>query len=233
MITMLIDHFAGYMQTPLNISEENYLACRTIGRLAFPLFAFLLVESFFYTKDKKKHIGRMFILAVISEIPANLVFGNSIIYISFQNTIFELSIGFVLLCFFEWICKTEINSNLKKFLCFIVTATYCVLTELLHLDYGLSGILLIAMFYIAKKQKEQRAKYTILAITIYIIANLLKGASFFYLFVYTDVVLIKCAIDNKCYCERKITKAETLACRWFYPAHLILLIITKWIILNY
>lgn len=230
MTTMLIDHFAGYMKEVLQLNEETYLACRIIGRLAFPLFAFLLVESFFFTKDKKRHISRMFLLALISEIPANLVFGGRFLYAEFQNTIFELSIGFVLMCICEWLWTEEIKQYLKISLLILGTLIYCMMSELFSLDYGLSGIILIALLYIAKKKPEQRMSITILAFAVYVIANIFKGASLFYLIVYIDVFLIKCAIDNRCCSEREITKAEILICRWFYPAHLLLIMSIKEIV---
>ena len=70
MILMLCDHLWATL-----LSDFSWLTW--IGRIAFPLFAFMIVEGFFHTKDRKKYILRMLIFAVISEIPfIKMFFGH-------------------------------------------------------------------------------------------------------------------------------------------------------------
>ena len=71
-ISMLIDHIAVLFQASL--SESIYFILRAAGRLSFPLFCFLLVEGFFHTKNKKRYQQRLFIFAVLSELPYDLAF---------------------------------------------------------------------------------------------------------------------------------------------------------------
>ena len=65
MIFMVSDHL-------WNIFFPNQVWLYVIGRLAFPIFAFMIVEGFFRTKNRKKYLIRIFIFAIISEIPFNL-----------------------------------------------------------------------------------------------------------------------------------------------------------------
>ena len=65
-----------------------YTAMRLIGRMAFPLYAFLIVQGFFYTKNVKYYRMRLLLLALASEIPYNLVAGHSFFYPQGQNILF-------------------------------------------------------------------------------------------------------------------------------------------------
>ena len=80
--TMLIDHI-GVIIFP------NILWLRLLGRLAFPLFAFFITEGFRKTSDVKKYLQRLFILALVSQLPYWTAFGID----AGLNIFFTLTLG--------------------------------------------------------------------------------------------------------------------------------------------
>ncbi len=90
-ITMLIDHTAAVL-IPSN--TVLWLVMRCIGRLAFPIFVFLLVEGFYHTRDVKKYLLRMGAFALLSEIPFDLAFYGKVLEFTHQNIFLPYSLGY-------------------------------------------------------------------------------------------------------------------------------------------
>lgn len=107
--SMLIDHTAATILERM-LARENYndeflyqiySIMRYIGRLAFPIFCFLLLEGMVHTHNKYKYAIRLAIFALISEIPFDLAFNNKLIYTGSQNVFFTLLIGLLVMIGFE------------------------------------------------------------------------------------------------------------------------------------
>ena len=90
MLFMLCDHLWGTI-----VAGNDWLTC--IGRLTFPIYAFMIIEGYFHTKNLKKYVGRLLLFAVLSEIPFNLAMGSTIFYPIHQNVLwsFLIAIGLV------------------------------------------------------------------------------------------------------------------------------------------
>ena len=73
MITMFIDHFGARLM-------GNMPAMRVVGRIAFVLYAFMAVEGFRHTSNRSKYLLKLFVLAIVSEIPFNLMEYRTLIY---------------------------------------------------------------------------------------------------------------------------------------------------------
>ena len=73
MLFMLCDHLWATL-----FPAQEWMTC--VGRLAFPIFAFMIAEGCYYTSNVKKYMLRLFLFAIISEIPFNLIMGSSVFY---------------------------------------------------------------------------------------------------------------------------------------------------------
>ena len=135
-ITMLIDH-SGYLIFN-GFSFMNY-----IGRLAFPIFAFLITEGYIHTNNLKKYFSRLIVFAIISQIPYMLLFSSAELSL---NILFTLALGLFSLIIYD---KTK-----NKYLGFIFVILCSVLAHFLHFDYGWFGIAIIFIFYIFKNKKS-------------------------------------------------------------------------------
>lgn len=138
MICMVCDHMWG-----ISLVGHDVFTC--IGRLAFPLYAFLLVEGYFHTGDLKKYVKRLFLFAVLSEIPFNLVMGSRLFYPIHQNVLwsFLISIGLI-----HWNEKTKDKQLWKRLL--VILATLCTAYIggiVTFVDYYNAGILMVLTFY--------------------------------------------------------------------------------------
>ena len=134
-ITMFIDHI-GYVIFD-GPSWFNY-----IGRLAFPIFAFQISEGFIHTKDVKKYLLRLFILAIVSQVPFMLF--SSIIRDEFSlNVIFTLLFGLI----------SMIAYNSNKLLGVISATLLGIIAQFTNCDYGFYGVAITFLFYIFRNNK--------------------------------------------------------------------------------
>lgn len=127
---------------------------RLIGRIGFPIFCFLIIEGFGYTHNVKKYAGRLFLFALISEIPFDLGFVGQPIYWGYQNVFFTLLIGLLVMIGFRFLeNKKEWNKYLKIILYIIVLVIGMALAAFMKTDYGAIGVLTIMVMYLFRQKK--------------------------------------------------------------------------------
>lgn len=163
-VTMVTDHFAILF---LDNHHTAYMAARGIGRISFPIFAFLLVEGFFYTRDRVRHGIILGSFAIISELPYNMLYG-SVLNLSHQNVILTLFIGYMMIWALESISMYRVNYSenlLKKIgagrmntiLELLVMLMGFTIGYFINCSYSYAGIMLILCFYVFRKYHIGRA----------------------------------------------------------------------------
>ncbi|MBQ2003906.1 MAG: conjugal transfer protein TraX [Peptococcaceae bacterium] len=139
MLFMLCDHLWGTI-----VPGNDWLTC--IGRVCFPIYAFLLVEGYFHTSNLKKYVKRLLLFAVISEIPFNLAMASSVIYPFHQNVLWSFLIALGLIH-----CNEKAKASEKLWIriavgIFTILAGY-LLGLITMVDYYHAGILMVLTFY--------------------------------------------------------------------------------------
>ena len=191
MLTMLIDHIAACVLSKVITSNPDnfdalgsvkhnqiyhiYIAMRLIGRIAFPIFIFLLIEGFKYTRNRWKYMARLFLFAFISEIPFDMavnlnredILSGKIVEFSSQNVFFTLAIGMLVITVIDIIANLKIDSLGLFWFKFCVAVLGMGLAFALQTDYGAVGVLAIvaAYYFRGEKEKQTVASCVILAAT--------------------------------------------------------------------
>ena len=140
-VSMLIDHMGA-------ILFPQYIILRYIGRIAFPIYTYTLVEGFMHTRDIKKYMVRLGMFALLSEIPFDLAFRGSVIYIQKQNVFFTLFLG-VLMLYLLLKSRNRIQSA-------ALVLAILLLSEFLRTDYSSMGLLMILCFYVFRDNKVMK-----------------------------------------------------------------------------
>ena len=139
-VSMVIDHCAYFL---MNDGTLLYDTMRCVGRIAFPVFAFLVVEGFAYTHNRKRYFTRLLVFAVISEVSWYLLNGAD----GTHNVMFTLALGVVALAVLE---KLKENSVL----CGIAILSIAYLATWSGVDYEWRGILMILVFNLLRNQND-------------------------------------------------------------------------------
>ena len=145
MVFMLCDHLWGTI-----VPGNDWLTC--ICRIAFPIFAFMLVEGYFHTKNLKKYASRLLLFAALSEIPFDLAMGSRVFYPIHQNVLwsFLISLGLI-----HW--NEKVKQTGKIWLRGLVGGITVLLGYVAGLatmvDFYHAGILTVLVFYFFRGKK--------------------------------------------------------------------------------
>ena len=141
MFFMLLDHMWATV-----VPGNEWMTC--VGRLAFPIFAFLLVEGFFHTRSRKKYALRLLIFALVTEIPFNLMAGGRFFFPIHQNVLWTFLLSFGLMA---WNERARGAKPWRRLLRFAATFLVGLLVGLLTMvDYYGYGIAMVLIFYLSR-----------------------------------------------------------------------------------
>lgn len=159
-VTMLIDHLAAavlarYIYTTGDVGLiPLYDAMRQIGRIAFPIYCFLLVEGVNRTRHKGKYLVRMLLLALISEIPFDLAFSSQILEFDFQNVFFTLTISLAAMIGLGWIAEKIKSFVAQQILIVLVTLASMAVAYLIQSDYNCGGVACVLIMYFLRYNRK-------------------------------------------------------------------------------
>lgn len=153
-VSMIIDHVAGYLlnENPFftqtlgqvaDITITPVYVMRAVGRLAFPLFCFLLVQGFEHTHDRKRYGLYLLAFALISEIPFDWMVNGGWDMKS-QNVFFSLLFGYIGMN----LCSVFKTDRFNLAMAIIMLS---VVVIFFGGDYGLEGFLFIMLLYIFRR----------------------------------------------------------------------------------
>lgn len=152
-ISMLIDH-AGL------VLFDNNMIMRGIGRLAFPIYVFLLVEGFRHTSNAFKYTGRLLMFALLSEIPYDLAVKGRVLEFTHQNIFFTLAFGVMTLGVLQL-------PHMPKIQKYVIVVAIMILCQVLRFDYGMGGILLVLIFNTLRDNRKSILQVTGLSAIVY------------------------------------------------------------------
>lgn len=205
-ICMLMDH-ASYVIYG-HTSFLNY-----IGRIAFPIFAFQISEGYLHTNNLKKYFFRLFVFAIISQLPFQL-FG-SILEPSFfgLNVMFTLLLG--LFCVLIW------EKSKNKIISCIIIALSCFFAEIFKMDYGYFGVLTVFVFHLFKNKKLLLLNSFFALLLIKYLPNIIKY-NFYYKYLIFFICTFAAIIPIFLYNGKQGKKIKYFL-YIFYPVHLLVL----------
>lgn len=154
-ISMLIDHVNKALIYPNLSSNYGTLTIVSnifdiIGRIAFPLFCFMLVEGFFKTRSRKKYLRNLLIFGVISEVPFDMFTTASFFNMNWNNVMFTLALVLITIWMIDTL-KEKMQNRPKAlwyFASLVIVLIMCIIAMFLSLDYEHHAILIGYFFYL-------------------------------------------------------------------------------------
>ena len=218
LFAMLLDHLYA-------VVFRSQLWMTYVGRLAFPLFAFELVQGYLHTSDIRRYAKRLLILAVISEVPFDMVAGGTLFSIWHQNVAWTLLAGLGACYCADRLLRKETETS-KRVLYALGLAASLGLPMLLMTDYCKDGVILILLFWLTRKGG--------------VVNGLIQAAGMFVMwqFIFTGRTMMigTFAFQTQCFAlcalpfiwlyngqKGSRNKALQYTAYAFYPAHLLIL----------
>lgn len=214
-VCMVEDHFAAAFLS----QTAFYIPLRSIGRMTFPIFLFLLTQGVKHTASKPRYLARLAVFAVISELPFDLLFYRKHFYPYHQNTLFTLAV-----CAFALMLLEKYKASPAKAM---LGFSFCAIAaNIFYADGGALAVFL-AVFMCGSAYSRAAALFVFSAVN-----NILSGSNPVNgIYIWNMAALIPISLYNG---ERGGENWPFLLRKWgfylFYPLHLTaLLLISQWL----
>ncbi|WP_405159025.1 TraX family protein [Paenibacillus sp. FSL H8-0283] len=200
MITMLIDHIGA-------VFFPHIIELRIIGRIAFPIYAFAVYVGYKHTRDVQKYIWRLFWIAIISQVPFMAAFNHYSL-----NVVWTLWSALLVLFVIDKLPPKLLGIPI------VIGAGWFM--EISQMDYGMYGLLLVLLFRYFQGP-------------VLVVAHVLLNALYLLLHnssVQMYSVLATAGIAIAQYYQAGFRmKGPRWVWRYFYPAHLAIIAIIRWV----
>jgi hypothetical protein len=204
---MLIDHIGAAL--------TGSLWMRVVGRIAFPVFCYLIAEGAAHTRNPKRYGLRLFTGVLLAELPFDLMlygrwtWGN-------QSVMLTLLLGFL----YGQAADRMKNLNAKVYL----VVPFTLAAEWLRTDYGGFGVMVIALFILTREMPRRLAVQTLgmTVLCLFMGSALIRVGP---VKIPIELFAVAAIIPIACYHGKKRTASRWL--QWgvylFYPVHMLVL----------
>lgn len=214
-IFMAMDHIYTYMNVALNNQVPIWFGY--LGKLAAPIFFYLIVEGFYHTRSKNKYMQRLFSMGILMII-VDLLF-------KIHNNIF-LSLGFAIamLSMIEQ-AKLSQKGSKKRIINIILAISFGVLG--LFTEASLYGVGMVLIFYFLREKKVDMTLtyivFSLAGIIGFIGPNFIEAAFLWdYQWMMVFAIIPILMYNGKLGISNKFIKWMFY---WFYPIHLIVIVL--------
>lgn len=160
-VTMVLDH------VKYAVPQVTCFATQYLGRIAFPLFAFLLGEGYCHTSNLKKYVQRLVIFAVVSQIP----------FVLFRTLVGEWCMLNILVTLLFGLSTIVIWEKWDKPVAFFAIIGVVMMGQIVKVDYGWYGVLTVFILYVFRTRKKIRiGVFALLNATYYGIRGFFNGS---------------------------------------------------------
>ena len=226
MTLMFCDHLWAML-----LPTEEWLTC--IGRIAFPIFAFMIAEGYLHTHDLRRYLLRIFVWALISEIPFDLMCGGTAFYPYHQNVLWTFLLSLLLIALIEKI-KLLFQPAVAVSASVVLVLFGFIFGYVTIVDYYGVGVLTVFVFYYFQGRNWKNRFFQFLCLYI-LNVELLGGYCYVIPIFGHDIEVVQqsfallALIPIWLYQGRKgvYCKAFQYFCYAFYPAHLLLLFLAR------
>lgn len=237
LISMLADHVAAVFASETLIRIDS-----VIGRLAFPLYAFMIVDSFHHLSGDrlKKFMIFLGVIGVIIEPAFDCAFFGKIYEFELQNQLLQFfSYGLV------FILAGSLKEDWQKTIAWIIAI---LVNQLLHLGYGGGGLMLMVMFdWYLRHYQDKSLLWRFVAMSVIMLLSVPILTVSTLMMYYETSVLLNLPADYIKECLKgyypilysipilalyngeygNIPKWFRLFYRYFYPVHIIILAVIR------